>query len=84
MKNIVILVDGDTIMPKTFLLEDSPKSFSGREVKMKNCEVEECKQYMPRKGVGYGHQKYCDIHREIIRQQKRQEYSRIAWDNLLG
>ena len=62
-------------MPKTFTLEDTPACVHIRE--LKKCEVEECKQYMPRKGVGYGHQKYCDIHREIIRQKKRQEYNRI-------
>lgn len=67
-------------MVDTFLLEDRKGGTKGRISSMiTKCSVDECKQYFDRGISGMGHTKYCDIHSEIIRQEKRKEYGRIAY-----
>lgn len=72
-------------MVNTFLLEDRPAGTKGRiSSTITKCYIPECKQYFDRGISGMGHTKYCDIHCEIIRQNKRQEYYRIAREKYNG
>lgn len=63
------------------IITDIPKTMAKKGIT--KCEVEDCKQYFDIKERGKGTQKYCHVHKEIIRHQKQRLYSRKNYEKQL-